>query len=183
MRLLIVYYSYTGNNRLLASELAKRLNCEICPIVEQRRRTAFTIILDMLLRRFPLIEPLEKQVSGFDHVILVAPIWAAKLATPMQSLIRKEKESIPAYSFITLCGYERPDQRKRIEDQLHQLAGAPPMAVQELMTCELLPEYQRNDVRRVSRHHVTESELRSFDNAIAAFLEKVNRTHETAGTQ
>lgn len=46
MRILIIYFSFSGNNRLLAEHLAKRIGCDICPIVEKKRRTMVTIILD-----------------------------------------------------------------------------------------------------------------------------------------
>lgn len=34
MKSLVIYYSYTGNNRLLAETLAARLSCDICPVIE-----------------------------------------------------------------------------------------------------------------------------------------------------
>jgi hypothetical protein len=59
------------------------MGCDICPILEKKRRTIITIMLDMMFRREPKIQPLEFSVLNYDHIILVAPIWDAKLSHPM----------------------------------------------------------------------------------------------------
>ncbi len=74
MRILIVCFSFSGNNRRLAEYLAQAIKCNICPIVEKKRRTMLTILLDMMFRREPKIEALEYSISNYDHIILVAPI-------------------------------------------------------------------------------------------------------------
>ena len=142
MRFLVVYFSYTGNNRLLATKVAERLNCELSEIVETRRRTGLTTVMDVLFLRTPKIEPLGKDVGDYDHVILVAPVWDSQVAHPMQALIKRERRLLSSYSFLTLCGYERPGQREKLDKQLSGLIGRPPGALQELKVCELLPEGQ-----------------------------------------
>lgn len=173
MRFLVVYFSHTGNNRLLATAIARRLNCETCAIVEASRRTMFTIMLDMLFRRTPRIKPLEKNLTDYDHIVFLAPIWNFKIANPMVALLQREKANISGFSFITLCGNARPGQRESIADQLFKLVGKRPKAVQELRVCDLVPEEKRDDVRVVSAYHVTESELTSYESGIAEFIHEL----------
>jgi hypothetical protein len=173
MRFLVVYFSHTGNNRLLAAEISHRLNCDRCAIVEKKRRTLLTIILDMMFRRIPRIEPLEKALAAYDHMVFVAPVWGSKVANPMQALIKRERENISHYSFITLCGYKRAGQLQGIEAQLSRLAGLPPVAVQELRVSELLPEERRNEIKTISRYRVAGNELSAFASDLSAFLEEV----------
>ena len=65
MKILVIYFSYSGNNRLLAEYLGKRIGGDICPIVEEKRRTFLTIILDMMFNREPNIKNLEYPISYY----------------------------------------------------------------------------------------------------------------------
>jgi flavodoxin len=173
MKVLIIYFSFSGNNRLLAEHLATRLSCDICPIVEKKRRTGVTILLDMMFRREPKIQPLEYSVSNYDHIILVAPIWDSKLSNPMKALIQREKPALSHYSFISLCGYERSGQAESITEELTTLSGRSPRAVCELRICDLFPAEKRNDVPTISRYHATSNDLTHFEPQIAAFLKLI----------
>ncbi|MGR9045121.1 MAG: flavodoxin family protein [Gammaproteobacteria bacterium] len=173
MRFLVVYFSYTGNNRLLAAEIARRLQCKLCAIVEKKRRTMLSIILDMMFRRTPRIEPLGKTLSEYDHIVFVAPVWDSKVANPMQALLKRDKATISSYSFITLCGYERAGQLQSIEKQLCNLVGTRPKAAKELRIRELLPVNQRNEIKDISRYRVAGSELTAYENAISTFLAEI----------
>lgn len=170
MKYLIIYFSFSGNNRLLAEYLATQIGCDFCPVVEKKRRTGVTILLDMLFRREPKIQPLEHSVSDYDHIILVAPIWDAKLAHPMKTLIKQEKAALTSYSFISLCGYERPQQQESITQELLSLSGRLPSTVCQLRICDLFPLEKRNDVPTISRYHVTRDDLIQFASQIAEFL-------------
>jgi multimeric flavodoxin WrbA len=174
MKVLIIYFSFSGNNRLLAEHLATRLDCDICPIVEKRRRTAVTIMLDMIFRREPKLQPLKYSALDYDHIILVAPIWDAKLSTPMKALIKREKSALSNYSFISLCGYERAEQKENITQELLTLSGHSPRAVCELRLCDLFPAEKRNDVTTISRYHATSDDLIQFESQIAAFLKLIS---------
>jgi len=57
----------SGNDQLLAREGARRLDCDLCPIPEKSRRTMLPIIMDLLVRRTPGIEPLEYAPEGHEH--------------------------------------------------------------------------------------------------------------------
>ncbi len=176
MRTLVIHFSHSGNNRLLASVLARRLGCDSLAVTEPKRRTLLTIFLDMAFGRRPRIAPLDIDWTAFDCVICVAPLWAAHVAHPMQTLLRQAAPSLRRYAFITLCGYHRPDQRAAIEAQLQALTGQPAIAVEELPVCELMPASQRDDVRAVSRHRATLPELAHFERAIEGFLKQVLQT-------
>lgn len=139
MKILIVCFSFSGNNRLLAEHLTGRLSADLCFIVEKKRRTILTIFLDMIFRREPIIEPLEKSPAGYDHVVLVSPVWESKVAHPMITFIKNEIAALSDYSFATFCGYARPGQAEMIAKELSALAGHPPKAVLELRTRDLVP--------------------------------------------
>jgi menaquinone-dependent protoporphyrinogen IX oxidase len=174
VKILVVYFSYSGNNRLLAEYLAKLISCDICPIIEKRRRTALTIILDMMFRREPKIRPLEYSASNYNEIILVAPIWGSKVANPMKTLVKSEKAALSNYSFISLCGYERSGQKEKITKELSTLSGLPPKAVCELKIGDLFPAAKRNDIKTISRYRATIEDLFKFESQINAFLKLIS---------
>ncbi|TQV78046.1 flavodoxin family protein [Exilibacterium tricleocarpae] len=173
MKTLVVYFSFTGNNRQLAEHLAACIGCDTCPVVEQKKRTALTVILDMVFRRKPKIKPSDYTFSDYNHIILVAPVWDSKVANPMQTLIRREKDFLSDYSFISLCGYDRPGQKDSLTKELSVLAGGPPKVVFELKICERLPAAQKNDVKAIADYQVTGDDFSAFEPQIREFLNNI----------
>ncbi|HCW07122.1 MAG TPA: hypothetical protein DGG95_07140, partial [Cytophagales bacterium] len=129
MKALIVYYSHSANNESLAHELKVRLGCDVVKIEEEKRRTGFTIFLDLLFRREPKIKKPEVFLNDYSMVIFIAPIWGSKIASPLTSYIKMENGNIKKYAFITICGHE--GQGKMIADELTQLTGRKPIIVTE----------------------------------------------------
>ncbi len=175
MSILIVYFSFTGNNRFLAEHIAQRIECDVCSIIEKKRRTMVTIILDMMLKRDPKIRPLEYSVSNYNHIILVAPIWDSKIANPMKTLIKTEKDALSNYSFITLCGYERIGQIEDITEELSVLIERTPKAVVELRISDILPIDKRDEIKAISRYQISSKDLLEFDSKINEFLECIEK--------
>ena len=173
MKPLVIYFSFSGNNRLLAEHLAARIGCDICAVVEKKHRTMLTVLLDMMFKREPKIEALEHSPLNYDHVILVAPIWDSKLANPTKTLVKSERPALSDYSFISLCGYERSGQKESITKELSALAGHPPKAEAELRISDLLPPEKRKDVKTISRYRATREDLNLFEPQIDAFLKLI----------
>lgn len=170
MKILVIYFSFSGNNRLLAEHLSKRIGCDICAITEKKRRTILTIILDMLFKRESKIETLEFSVVNYDHIILVAPIWDSKLANPMKTLIKSEKTAFSNYSFISFCGYERSAQKENITKELSDLTSRSPKTVSELKISDLIPSEKGNSIKTISRYHARREDLIKYEQQINEFL-------------
>ena len=47
MKTLIVYYSLTRNNEIIAQDLQRRLGCDIWKLTEKNKRRRLTIFLDV----------------------------------------------------------------------------------------------------------------------------------------
>lgn len=166
MKLLILYYSFTGNNELLAKHLACRFVCRAEAVLEKRKRRPLTILLDMLFKRRPEIHGLRAAPADFDHVLFLAPLWNMGVAHPMASAIRQTRDALPDYSFVSLCGYERAGQREHLIRELRELTGKSPSHVWELPVSGLVPPEDRDDARVVSSRRVAADELSAFGNEI-----------------
>ena len=124
MRPVILFYSFTGNNRLLAETLAARLGCPTVEVVETRRRTPLRILLDLALRRFPKIAPLD--LPAYDRLIVISPLWNRWIAHPMRAALRALGGEIGPYAFVSFSGGERPGHVGFVDDQLKRLTGRAP---------------------------------------------------------
>lgn len=172
MKAIIVYYSYSGNNEALAKELRLRFGCDIIKIEERKRRTGLTILLDLLFKRESKILEPDVFLDEYKTVIFIAPIWDYKIATPLASYIKKEKEHINSYAFITVCG-GRPGQKQKIIDQLYKLTSKNPIAVEEIQVNELLPPEQKGQVKFVTPYRIKDEDLGVFKKPIQGFVNTV----------
>lgn len=137
MKTLIIYYSFSGNNECLALDLQKRLNCDIQKIIELKPRKSIDILLDLIFKRKSKIEKSNFDLRQYDRLILIAPIWAGKIATPLRAFIELEQANFKEYLFITVCAGS-DGQEVKIIDELVRLIQKKPKIVMHLKTNDLL---------------------------------------------
>jgi hypothetical protein len=180
MAISIICYSNTGNNQVLAEHLANQLQCGITRITEKRPRGWLRTVLDIAFGRSPRIEPIAADLGAYRHVLLVGPVWASSLASPLRTFLAQRYGKLGEYSFISLCGYARPEQKQRLKEELMRRIGHYPRAICELPVAELLPRRQRNDIRVVTPYRISDDDLGQYEGRIAAFLEEAGLLRASA---
>jgi flavodoxin len=91
-QLFIAYYSRSGKTRFVAKELATQLSCEVAEIRSKKKRDGVGVIncvLDALLNRDDDMEPFDRDLGGYDPVIVAAPIWVGKLSSPARTFVKE----------------------------------------------------------------------------------------------
>jgi flavodoxin len=169
MKTLIVYFSHTGNNEILAKYLQKRIACDTLRIEEASRRTGMTILLDLLFGRTAKLKDHGQPLEIYSDFIFVAPIWAAKIASPLKSFLLKEKDHVKSYSFISLCG-GATGQLQKITNELQKILQRDPKVVKELWINDLLPPDKINTIKYTSGYRATVADLENFKDEIDDFL-------------
>ncbi len=169
MKHVVIYYSYTGNNRLLALELQRRLGCDCVEVFEAKPRSRMTILLDVLFDRKPGISWTPCELGNYDKALLVAPVWAGHIAAPLAAFVARHKNTLPPFAFLSLCSGV-PGQPARIHDELRELTGRAPDFVDQLDVNQLLPVEHRNKARYTSGDRADAAGLLAFDARIAQFL-------------
>ena len=106
---IIIYYSRTGKTRNVVNTLKEQLACEIAEIKSTEDREGFfgviTCVLDSLLDRDDVIEPFNKDLKGYNPIIIASPIWIGKLSSPVRTLIKQgELKNKEVNIFITYSG-------------------------------------------------------------------------------
>lgn len=104
MKTLIIYYSFSGNNRILAEETALRLGAETMEIKEVGTRSEKRIVLDMIFHRYPKIHFEPDLVSEYDLVLFFSPIWMFGIASPLRTCFKLTRSRIKNYGFVSLSG-------------------------------------------------------------------------------
>ncbi len=159
MKTIILYYSFTGNNAWLANALADKLGCTPMEIKEVAPRRKYSILLDLLFNRQSTLRDCPALIDTYDFVIFIAPIWASMIATPMATFLKKQRDNVRNYAFLSFCSGVS-NQENKIRKQLFTLLGKNPVAFSEIKINDLLPPERRNKIRyttpyRVSpQHHV-----------------------------
>lgn len=170
MKNVIVYYSFTHNNEKLARLLGDKLQCEKLRIETVKRRTGFSVFLDIIFRRTPAVKTLAKSLAAYDHVTFVSPIWAGKIATPMKSLLLKERGMVSHYSFISLCG-GAPGQRERVEQELISLLGKKPVHHVQLSVRDAMALHDHEKIPTApTQYRVPAGELDIYEPQLKQFL-------------
>ena len=93
-KILVLYYSQTGNTKAVAEQLQSRLGADIeaiVPVVPYDGDFQATIERSMADREagtLPEIQPLASDLSAYDVIFLGYPVWFGTYAPPVASLLK-----------------------------------------------------------------------------------------------
>jgi len=80
MNQLIIYYSFSGNTKKIAEELAKKESADIYEIKDQKplgKLKAYTAgIIASIRGKAWLIKPPDIDIVKYDKITMLAPVWA-----------------------------------------------------------------------------------------------------------
>ena len=104
-KILVIVYSYTGTCLQLTQLMCDQQGWPMAEITDAlpRRgvRGIWRCLLDSWLGRRPPINYRGLPPTGFDVVVLVAPVWAYRLAGPMRTFVAAWRESLPDVAIAT----------------------------------------------------------------------------------
>lgn len=92
MRMLVIYYSFTGNTRQVATALANELDADICEVTCKAYSYGFwgglTQAFNVLTGGTPPIEIPPQVDENYDVLIAAGPVWGARPAPPLRSFVK-----------------------------------------------------------------------------------------------
>ena len=170
VRPLVVYFSRTGYSKIVAEKLATRLGCEKCEIVEKHPTTGFLGNLKATCQalggKTPKISlnPPTLDLSSYSNVLVVGPVWAQHIASPVKTFLAQYLPKLSNYSIIYTFGGLNIGTTVRIQKEADKCVGKVPQTVIDIPAYELVPT-----------NNSWESRLDVFD---ALRESKVSVTHE-----
>jgi hypothetical protein len=107
-KVLVIAYSYTGTSRQLSRVMCAQQNWPLGEVTDAIARSGawgtWRCLLDSWLRRRPPIHYTGPDPRRFDAVVLVAPIWAYRLAGPMRSFVAMRHDDLPPFAVVSVLG-------------------------------------------------------------------------------
>ncbi len=171
MKTLILVFSFTGNNAKFAKSLAVRLNCDCVRLREKKNRSRFSIFLDFVFQRHPALFPFEKDPGEYDYIILVAPVWFGKIASPIRSLIKKYGQQFNRYAVFSLgAGFD--GKAYDLQTELKNLANIPPHLTVNLLISDLMPAVPKPTRQMLDKYRINEQDVQVLVNKAVEFLDK-----------
>jgi flavodoxin len=94
-KILIMYYSRTGNTKMCCEVLQKELGADMIEIKDLKNRSSgwgfFTGAVGSMFNVHTNIDPLNPDLSSYKNIIIASPIWTGTLSTAIRTLIDKNQ--------------------------------------------------------------------------------------------
>lgn len=97
MKTLVVFYSLEGNSEFVAGVIAKKLQADIVkletvkPFPTEGFGKFFIGGMSVTFKSKPKLANKDIDVSGYDNIVIGAPVWAGSFASPVNTFISKYK--------------------------------------------------------------------------------------------
>lgn len=160
MKTVIISYSRTGNNKLLAASLASELRAEHIQLDEAKPKGYFPIALDMLFNRTPKISTIDINVDNVDLLIFVSPVWMGHVASHMRGALAQFKGKLNNYMFVSLNGGGEPNSN--LASELTKRVGKEPAEVFDLHITDLLPKDPKPELKEITAYKVTDEDVKKL---------------------
>lgn len=140
IKMLVIFYSETGNTKQVAESISKNFNCDIEEIKEKENRRGIlkTIIeiKDAVLGNEAGICKCERDPSEYDIVIIGSPVWVSHITPAIRTYIIKNKDKIKCTAFFNTHGTEKVKTSRVIKD-FEKIIAKKPKALMDISKAEI----------------------------------------------
>lgn len=98
---LVVYYSYTNNVHRIVSDLSTQIEADVIRVEPAEKGLKYeannyaigSALISAISNHpddassYPAIDPVDVDMSGYDMVIIAAPLWWSQMAAPLQTFL------------------------------------------------------------------------------------------------
>jgi len=132
-KILVVYYSRTGNTRKVAEAIAAGLGADVEEVIDTTNRRgpigAVRAGKDAVLKRPAAIEEAQKAPASYRLVVVGTPVWAGTMCSAVRTYLAREKDVLPQVAFFLTTMRSGAEQTFA---QMTELAGKASVATLEV---------------------------------------------------
>jgi flavodoxin len=110
MKSLVVYYSLTGNTKMISEKIAASAGSEILeivPIKEYQKEGASKYIwggYEAKMKKEPELNPINIDLNKYNLIFLGSPVWAWTLSPPVRSFLKKNTLTNKKFALFMTAG-------------------------------------------------------------------------------
>lgn len=124
-KVLVLFYSRTGNTKKVAKYLSKYLDVDVDEIKTDNRKGFFGFLkslFESVSRKKPVIE-YSKNLKNYDLVILGSPFWVGTLASPTFPVLDELEELKKDFLVFITCQTDKPDTTRLFSSKPKKIKG------------------------------------------------------------
>lgn len=129
MKTLVVYYSRSGNTRLVAQEISSAIDCDIEEIADTKNWSGTMGFLragrDAAGHKLTVLEDIKNDPDDYDLIIIGTPIWGGNISVPVRTYIAGNSSRFNKVAFF--CTAKGSDFIK-VFDDMENLSNLVPIA-------------------------------------------------------
>ncbi len=170
MRIAVISYSFTGNNKALAHKVAQALQADLIELAEPKPRTMGTIVLDMLLNRSPKAVPQPEALDDYGLLLFSGPVWMGHVAAPLRPYLGYLRKHPRQYGFFSISGGADGGNTK-LAGELQKRAGAAPVLLLDQHIAGLLLQTDAASAparKDTSAYRLTEKDIEALAGPVIA---------------
>jgi flavodoxin len=107
-KVLVVYYSKTGNTERVAKDIASRLGADIEKIIDKKNRAGILGYIfggrDGMKERTTEIGPITKNPAEYDIVVIGTPVWGWNMTPAVRTYIEQNRDRLKSVAFFATAG-------------------------------------------------------------------------------
>lgn len=109
MSALIVYYSLDGSTKFIAENLAAEIGADNEELRPKLHLPAGSFAKHfwggrmVVFKEKPVIEPLARDISGYDLIIIGTPVWAFNFSPPIRTFLEQYKFAGKKVALFCCC--------------------------------------------------------------------------------
>lgn len=113
MKILVAYYSRTGNTKKMGDLIAKKLHADVDEIIDHTDRSG---IKGWIMAGHDAVKQLltkvtyTKDPSKYDLVIVGTPVWAWNSTPAVRTYLTENKKNIKKVAYFVTSGGDSPDK-------------------------------------------------------------------------
>jgi flavodoxin len=120
---LILYYTLTGTNKMVAEELQKQLSCDVEEIKTVSKRSGIWGFVVSGYENFfdkdAELQPFTMDLKAYNPIIICTPLWLQKISSPARTFLKNPAfKGKDLYLFVSFNGHWDEDKEEELKKDL-----------------------------------------------------------------